>query len=226
LFVDLICTHLGQLRPFFSAQDGTINYLLLPAITSGLHLLSAYLPFLPLRLNCLVHYLVAELGKIRHRDWEGRMAMVGGGGVPVCRVLSRVPGKVLKAVGETDEEAGAVVACIFLDVSCSFFVCSFLLLCDVLYRRLGLAQGFCFRLFCGSRANGFNFLILFISLKSFPSLPASRRLRAYIQTCRNPETHSRCHSSRTLLRKKEFPFARGACVTPAGLRRCWVFKIV
>ncbi|KIK60886.1 hypothetical protein GYMLUDRAFT_167113 [Collybiopsis luxurians FD-317 M1] len=109
----------GVGEEFEGFEDGTINYLLLPAITSGLHLLSAYLPFLPLRLNCLVHYLVAELGKIRHRDWEGRMAMGGGGGggVPVCRVLSRVPGKVLKAVGETDEEAGAVVACIFLDES-------------------------------------------------------------------------------------------------------------
>ncbi|KAJ3925307.1 MAG: hypothetical protein NXY57DRAFT_1071847 [Lentinula lateritia] len=47
-------------------EGRTINYLLLPlpAITSGLHLLSAYLPFLPLRLNCLLRYLVAELSRI------------------------------------------------------------------------------------------------------------------------------------------------------------------
>ncbi|KAJ3980752.1 pyridoxal phosphate-dependent transferase [Lentinula detonsa] len=108
--------------------DGTINYLLLPAITSGLHLLSAYLPFLPLRLNCLLHYIVAELELIRHRDRDGRlidrtMYQSEGGtdgiesqlGMPVCKVLSRVPKKVLKVVGETDEEAGAVISCIFLD---------------------------------------------------------------------------------------------------------------
>ncbi|KAF5364510.1 hypothetical protein D9757_011974 [Collybiopsis confluens] len=99
-------------------EDGTINYLLLPAITSGLHLLSAYLPFLPLRLNVLVNYLVAELGGVRHRDREGRLVesnTYGRGGRPVCKVLSRVPSKVLKVVGETDEDAGAVVACVFLD---------------------------------------------------------------------------------------------------------------
>ncbi|KAJ3926666.1 MAG: hypothetical protein NXY57DRAFT_866252, partial [Lentinula lateritia] len=47
-------------------EGRTINYLLLPlpAITSGLHLLSAYLPFLPLRLDCLLRYLVAELSRI------------------------------------------------------------------------------------------------------------------------------------------------------------------
>ncbi|KAJ3799126.1 pyridoxal phosphate-dependent transferase [Lentinula aff. detonsa] len=93
----------GVGEEFEGFEDGTINYLLLPAITSGLHLLSAYLPFLPLRLNCLLHYLVAELELIRHRDRD------------VCKVLSRVPKKVLKVVGETDEEAGAVISCIFLD---------------------------------------------------------------------------------------------------------------
>ncbi|KAJ4471501.1 pyridoxal phosphate-dependent transferase [Lentinula aciculospora] len=110
---------------FEGFEDGTINYLLLPAVTSGLHLLSAYLPFLPLRLNCLLHYLVAELGRIQHRDGDGRLINrhVGDGtnstedqtGLPVCRVLSRIPKKVLKAVGETDEDAGAVISCVFLD---------------------------------------------------------------------------------------------------------------
>lgn len=37
-------------------------------------------------------------------------------GLPVCKVLSRVPKKVLKVVGDTDEDAGAITACIFLDV--------------------------------------------------------------------------------------------------------------
>ncbi|KAJ4468374.1 pyridoxal phosphate-dependent transferase [Lentinula edodes] len=108
----------GVGEEFEGFEDGTINYLLLPAITSGLHLLSAYLPFLPLRLNCLLRYLVTELGRIQHRDREGRLInkfREGETEGEVCRVLSRVPKKVLKTVGETDEEAGAVISCIFLD---------------------------------------------------------------------------------------------------------------
>ncbi|KAJ3874525.1 pyridoxal phosphate-dependent transferase [Lentinula edodes] len=108
----------GVGEEFEGFEDGTINYLLLPAITSGLHLLSAYLPFLPLRLNCLLRYLVTELGRIQHRDREGRLInkfREGETEGEVCKVLSRVPKKVLKTVGETDEEAGAVISCIFLD---------------------------------------------------------------------------------------------------------------
>lgn len=41
-----------------SIQDGTINYLNLPPVTDGLRFLSAYLPFLPLRLSTLMHYLI------------------------------------------------------------------------------------------------------------------------------------------------------------------------
>ncbi|KAF8645575.1 hypothetical protein AX16_007728, partial [Volvariella volvacea WC 439] len=47
-------------------EDGTINYLTLPAITSGLNFLSAYLPFLPLRLPSLLHYLMSSLSQLRH----------------------------------------------------------------------------------------------------------------------------------------------------------------
>ncbi|KAJ3892343.1 pyridoxal phosphate-dependent transferase [Lentinula edodes] len=100
----------GVGEEFEGFEDGTINYLLLPAITSGLHLLSAYLPFLPLRLNCLLRYLVTELGRIQHRDREGRLINKSREGETegqVCKVLSRVSKKVLKTVGETDEEAGA-----------------------------------------------------------------------------------------------------------------------
>ncbi|KAJ3711590.1 pyridoxal phosphate-dependent transferase [Lentinula raphanica] len=117
----------GVGEEFEGFEDGTINYLLLPAITSGLNLLSAYLPFLPLRLNSLLLYLVTELERIQHRDRDGRLiqsASLGEGklrgidnqkGLPVCKVLSRVPRRVLKVVGEMDEDAGAVVSCIFLD---------------------------------------------------------------------------------------------------------------
>ncbi|KAF9075472.1 pyridoxal phosphate-dependent transferase [Rhodocollybia butyracea] len=120
----------GVGEEFEGFEDGTINYLLLPAITSGLHLLSAYLPFLPLRLNCLMHYLVTELGRIHHRGRDGRQITRddekdGEGDFAVCKVLSRVPKKILKGVGETDEDTGAIISCIFLDEAGEAFPLSF-----------------------------------------------------------------------------------------------------
>lgn len=85
-------------------EDGTINYLLLPAITTGLRFLSAYLPFLPLRLSSLTHHLTIELAKMRHLST----------GQPAVRVLSRVPEKRLRAVGDK-ADAGSVVSVLFLD---------------------------------------------------------------------------------------------------------------
>lgn len=86
-------------------QDGTINYLNLPAITDGLRFLSAYLPFLPLRLSTLTHYLVHSLAEFRH----------DATGTPVARVLSRIPSKPAKAVGE-QAETGSVISLVFLSV--------------------------------------------------------------------------------------------------------------
>jgi len=86
-------------------QDGTVNYALLSAVTDGLRLLSAYMPFLPLRLSCLTTYLVSSLLKIRH-DSTGR---------PVVRILSRRPSSRLKAIGEQAETA-STVSLIFLSV--------------------------------------------------------------------------------------------------------------
>ncbi|PCH36630.1 PLP-dependent transferase [Wolfiporia cocos MD-104 SS10] len=83
-------------------EDGTINYLNLPAITDGLRFLSAYLPFLPLRLSSLMHYLVGALAGVRHEC-----------GSPVARILSRTPTRRLKAVGE-QSDTGSVMALIFL----------------------------------------------------------------------------------------------------------------
>lgn len=91
----------AHLRP----QDGTVNYALLSAVTDGLRLLSAYMPFLPLRLSCLTTYLVSSLLKIRH-DSTGR---------PVVCILSRRPGARLKAIGEQAETA-STVSLIFLSV--------------------------------------------------------------------------------------------------------------
>ncbi|KAG6865471.1 hypothetical protein C0991_002298 [Blastosporella zonata] len=83
--------------------DGTINYLTLPAITDGLQFLSAYLPFLPLRLSSLLHYLINSLSLLRH-DTTGK---------PVVQILSRVPTRRLKSVGD-QTETGSMVSLIFL----------------------------------------------------------------------------------------------------------------
>ena len=87
------------------AQDGTINYLNLAAITDGLRFLAPYLPFLPLRLSALTRYLADTLDALRHDTTDA----------PVVRVLSRRPQKPVRAVGE-QADAGSVVALLFLDV--------------------------------------------------------------------------------------------------------------
>ncbi|KAI0343615.1 PLP-dependent transferase [Trametopsis cervina] len=84
-------------------EDGTINYLNLPAITDGLRFLSAYLPFLPLRLNILSHYIIHSLNEFRHE----------ASGTPVVRVLSRIPTRRLRYIGE-QSDTGSVIALVFL----------------------------------------------------------------------------------------------------------------
>ncbi|KAF9059983.1 pyridoxal phosphate-dependent transferase [Rhodocollybia butyracea] len=105
-----------------SFEDGTINYLLLPAITSGLRLLSMYLPYLPLRLHCLVHHLISEISQIRHHGGDGDMER----GLRVCQVLSRKPTKTLQSLGETDDETGGIITCIFVDEAGKPFPLSFI----------------------------------------------------------------------------------------------------
>ncbi|OSX61812.1 hypothetical protein POSPLADRAFT_1170423 [Postia placenta MAD-698-R-SB12] len=83
-------------------EDGTINYLNLPAITDGLRFLSAYLPFLPLRLSTLMHYTISSLSALRHDVND----------VAVVRILSRIPSKRLRAVGE-QSDTGSVISLIF-----------------------------------------------------------------------------------------------------------------
>ncbi|KAG6856750.1 hypothetical protein H0H87_001094 [Tephrocybe sp. NHM501043] len=90
-------------EPHEQFEDGTINYLTLPAITDGLQFLSAYLPFLPLRLSSLLHYLINSLSLLRH-DATGK---------PVVRILSRVPTRRLRSVGD-QTETGSMVSLIFL----------------------------------------------------------------------------------------------------------------
>ncbi|KAI0919126.1 hypothetical protein AcV5_002121 [Taiwanofungus camphoratus] len=96
-----IVTMTSELHERF--EDGTINYLNLPAITDGLRFLSAYLPFLPLRLSTLMHYLISSLSNLQHDTT----------GTPVVRILSRIPTRYLRAVGE-QSDTGSVVSLIFI----------------------------------------------------------------------------------------------------------------
>ena len=87
-------------------QDGTINYLTLPAVTNGLRFLKPYLPFIPLRLTSLLHYLISSLESLRHEE----------SGVPVVQVLSRRPSSRLALVGE-QSDVGGVISLSFQGVS-------------------------------------------------------------------------------------------------------------
>ncbi|EKM53775.1 uncharacterized protein PHACADRAFT_260279 [Phanerochaete carnosa HHB-10118-sp] len=95
-------------------EDGTINFLNLPAITDGLRFLSAYLPFLPIRLASLTHYLITSLAELKHDN-----------GASVVRVLSRAPTRRPKAVGE-QAETGSVVSVIFLSPTGEMLPLSFI----------------------------------------------------------------------------------------------------
>ncbi|KAL0565756.1 hypothetical protein V5O48_016261, partial [Marasmius crinis-equi] len=87
-------------------EDGTINYLTLSAVTDGLRFLSAYLPFLPLRLSSLTSYLATSLSQLKHQST----------GKPVVRILSRIPRKKVRALGE-QSDTGSMVSLIFLSPS-------------------------------------------------------------------------------------------------------------
>ncbi|KAH8110424.1 PLP-dependent transferase [Phellopilus nigrolimitatus] len=95
-------------------EDGTINYLCLPAVTHGLRFLSIYLPFLPLRLSALLHCLVSGLDELRHDT----------NGARVARVLSRLPTRRLREIGE-QANFGSTVSMHFLDPSGAMLPLSF-----------------------------------------------------------------------------------------------------
>lgn len=97
----LLVTRASDMHQQF--EDGTINYLALPAVTDGLRFLSEYLPFLPLRLSCLLHYITSSLSRLSHET----------SGNPLVRVLSRLPGHRLRSVGE-QADSGFIVSLIFL----------------------------------------------------------------------------------------------------------------
>ncbi|KAI9457536.1 PLP-dependent transferase [Russula earlei] len=85
-------------------EDGTLNYTLLPAVTTGLRLLGAYLPALPARIAALSAACARLLEDIR---WPQS-------GAPAVRVLSRVSGAPPEP-GEAVQGAGGVVSCLMFD---------------------------------------------------------------------------------------------------------------
>lgn len=84
-------------------EDGTLNYTLLPAVTTGLRLLGAYLPALPARIAALTSYCAHLLQEIR----------LPQSGLPAVRVLSRIPGAPPEQ-GEATQGTGGIVSCLML----------------------------------------------------------------------------------------------------------------
>jgi hypothetical protein len=93
-------------------QDGTINYLSLPVIPTGLRVLRSYLPILPIRLSTLLHYLVQTLSELKHST----------SGTPVVRILSHAPIDTVKHIGDASS-AGFLASILFLDVSSETLIC-------------------------------------------------------------------------------------------------------
>lgn len=89
-------------EPHERFEDGTINYLTLPAVVYGLRFLTAYLPFLPLRLSCLIHFMTRTLLQLRHDTTN----------TPIVQILSRLPGRRLKSIGE-QSDTGSTVSMLF-----------------------------------------------------------------------------------------------------------------
>jgi len=89
-------------------KDGTVNYLHFSAIKDGLCFLSAYLPFLPLRLSSLLLHPLSALTQLRH-DSTGNS---------VVRILSKLPSGRVRTVGE-QSDVGSVMSLVFLGVDYS-----------------------------------------------------------------------------------------------------------
>jgi hypothetical protein len=90
-------------------QDGTLNYALLPAVTTGLHLLSAYLPTLPTHLAALSASCTCHLENLR---WSRS-------GAHAIHILSRVPGMPPEP-GEAMQGVDGIISCLMLNVSASY----------------------------------------------------------------------------------------------------------
>ena len=78
-------------------------------MTTGIRLLSAYLPALPARVAALSASCARYLESLR---WPRS-------GAPAVRVLSRIPGMPPEA-GEAAQGAGGIVSCLMLNVRASY----------------------------------------------------------------------------------------------------------
>ena len=77
-----------------------MNYLTLSAVTNGLRFLSAYLPFLP-----LMDFLTLSMTELRGDT----------NGMPVVKILSKLPSRPLKLIGE-QSDSGSTISFIILSV--------------------------------------------------------------------------------------------------------------
>jgi molybdenum cofactor sulfurtransferase len=91
-------------------QDGTVNYLSLPAIVDGLRLHALYLPSLPSRLSALTHYLSSYLSSLKHPST----------GASAVALLSAKPRHRVHKIGE-QSDTGSVISFLFLDVRVMIF---------------------------------------------------------------------------------------------------------
>ncbi|KAG8713559.1 hypothetical protein FRC09_018594 [Ceratobasidium sp. 395] len=82
-------------------EEGTLNYMTLPAVTMGLEILSNYIDLLPLRLSSLYHYLYTELSAIRYAET----------GTPLIQILSGRP----STPSKSPPPHGYVLAFLLLD---------------------------------------------------------------------------------------------------------------
>jgi molybdenum cofactor sulfurtransferase len=87
-------------------QDGTVNYLGLPAVVNGLYMHSQYLPALPLRLAALTDFLASRLSELKH----------AGTTKPFVSVLSARPRSLPVRLGE-QSDTGSIVSFLMLEVS-------------------------------------------------------------------------------------------------------------
>ncbi|EJU02540.1 PLP-dependent transferase [Dacryopinax primogenitus] len=100
-------------------EDGTINYLGLPAITNGLRYLAPKLPLIQTRVGPLFAWLSTELQKLKHETT----------GAPVVKILSRQPSSVPEGKDRwqvMNKEIGYTLSMIFFDAEGNMFPNSFI----------------------------------------------------------------------------------------------------
>ncbi|KAH7096551.1 PLP-dependent transferase [Auriculariales sp. MPI-PUGE-AT-0066] len=82
-------------------EDGTINYLSIPAVKMGLELVAQYKPFLPARLTVLTDYLAKGLLRLTHPK----------NGAPIVLIVSTLPDV------DRPGACGPLVSCVFLNAA-------------------------------------------------------------------------------------------------------------